>query len=298
MNSTIKCKTWEIYWRLVWINRSSGFPLVFLHTKWIKRLHSSQASVRRSNEAWTFLLATDELVNRWVSRRPDHSASGWSYLKMSAKLIVCLVSLTLKIATAEPQEIREVLRNFENLETLPIRAISNFLNPQARPTQDRAQLYHISGAEPVYHEIVYEKPSQVQPNTQNQVYPSSNSDSCGSFWSIHRDYELFGILTVPNPDRMRSVIRVQLALGARLPSVSSTENFQRVLVEDEDLGKKRRQTEKSTEIKRSSNESYYRMMQCAGQFNWYLNDFWELFLTDDECSLRTIEKSALPRLPE
>jgi hypothetical protein len=137
------------------------------------------------------------------------------------KLFWCLFGLVLQLTVAVPQEYQQTLRNLENLEAFPIRVISNLLNPQAQKAtysnHNGDQVYLISSRQPAYQETFYETQNRFRPDTLT----SSSSGSCESFWSLHQDYERYGLLKIPNPDQKKSVIRVQMTVGARLPSVSS-----------------------------------------------------------------------------
>jgi hypothetical protein len=140
----------------------------------------------------------------------------------SAKFFFYIVAL-IGFANGQNQ-FRQALQNLENFETFPIRAISNFLNPQQRkPNQrngDNVYVYH----ETSYEQPVYEQTPSYQLHSQSGYGQNSNqpsSSSCDQFWSLRRDYELFGIVTIPNPDRQKSVLRLTLTLNAQLPSVSS-----------------------------------------------------------------------------
>lgn len=49
-----------------------------------------------------------------------------------------------------------------------------------------------------------------------------SSTSCDSYWSYQTDYtEKFGIISIPNPDYQKSVIRALLSVAERLPTVSA-----------------------------------------------------------------------------
>ena len=48
-----------------------------------------------------------------------------------------------------------------------------------------------------------------------------SGSSCDSYWRLQRDFSgsSFGMLTIPNPDRSRNVIKITLSLPAKLASV-------------------------------------------------------------------------------
>lgn len=62
---------------------------------------------------------------------------------------------------------------------------------------------------------VYSQPAQ---GVSNQAV----STSCDNYWTYESDYnEQYGLITIPNPNYLKIVIRITLSLAARLPSVSN-----------------------------------------------------------------------------
>lgn len=53
-------------------------------------------------------------------------------------------------------------------------------------------------------------------------YPTSSSGSCDYFWSYQSDSsgETFGVISIPNPDYKKNLLRAMFSVASRLPSVS------------------------------------------------------------------------------
>lgn len=59
-------------------------------------------------------------------------------------------------------------------------------------------------------------------NRQGTDYEEISS-ACSSYWSYQNDFsETWGRITIPKPFRQQSVIRIELSVGARLPTVRKT----------------------------------------------------------------------------
>lgn len=66
-----------------------------------------------------------------------------------------------------------------------------------------------------------------QPQAQQQIYQTqsltSSSSSCNDYWSLQTEFnEKFGVITIPNPDYRKIVLKIILSVAAQLPSVSAT----------------------------------------------------------------------------
>lgn len=64
-----------------------------------------------------------------------------------------------------------------------------------------------------------------QLQAQQQIYQtqslSSSSNSCNDYWSLQTEFnEKFGVITIPNPDYRKIVLKIILSVAAQLPSVS------------------------------------------------------------------------------
>lgn len=110
------------------------------------------------------------------------------------------------------------LSNFNQGNRLPGTSIINALNEvlgNDPPTNYRPNNYRPSTYQPTYYQSMTNQPAIYQPQL------SSSTASCGTFWSINNDFDgQYGIITVPDPNYKKSVIRAVLSLAAQLPTVS------------------------------------------------------------------------------
>lgn len=132
----------------------------------------------------------------------------------SAKFFVVIVLVEFAYAQ---NRFQQAIRSFENFESFPIKAINNFLNPQSQQRPVQTYVDRNPGNVYVYHTTYDDEPSYQQPAPS---YPQQSSSACDSYWSLQSDYERYGVVTIPNPDRRKNVIRLTLTLAAQLPSVS------------------------------------------------------------------------------
>lgn len=130
-------------------------------------------------------------------------------------LLVFLVGVTLNLGSSEPQ--------FGSITGTILKPAINFINVLTGSDSQQSN-YQSQPNYNSYTQSTNYKPisNNYQSNSNNYQQPPSNqvSSSCQRFWAYQNDYESYGLLTIPNPDYVKNVLKIILSLAAQLPSVS------------------------------------------------------------------------------
>lgn len=139
---------------------------------------------------------------------------------MSKQFYFVFVAVAISLGSCEPQ--------FGPITGSILKPAINFINGLAggdNGNQNESPQSSYVLIEPNYNSQNYQQQSNYQPpanNYQTNYQPQSSnqiSGSCQSFWSYQNDYENWGLLTIPNPDYRKNILKINLSLAAQLPSV-------------------------------------------------------------------------------
>lgn len=90
-------------------------------------------------------------------------------------------------------------------------------SPKGNQYQNNPFLSQPTSYKPYQNNPFFDSPNNNNANHQT----SSSSQSCDSLSSLQQDYnEKWGLITIPDPFYLKSVIRVSLSLAAKLQTVS------------------------------------------------------------------------------
>lgn len=155
---------------------------------------------------------------------------------MFVQLITVIIIINATLAHAEPQLgniFKPAIDLFSTLtgeseEPTRYRPEDNF---QSAPTYyyheyrpQRSSYQQSSYQEPTYQQPRYQQNNQ-QPSYQRlqperSRYQEVSSGSCSDYWSYQFDTENYGLLTIPNPNYSKNVLRIVLSLATQLQTVS------------------------------------------------------------------------------